>query len=72
MISYTPKNSGSAEKVRELKKFPLESFKFERVLSENPTSKSTVLYGKFTETEDKFAVVLAEKTVFTHEDSINS
>jgi len=64
-------NSRSAEKMIELKKLPLDSFKFERVLSENPTSKSIVLYGKFTEAEDKFAVVLAEKTAFTHEAAAN-
>ena len=64
-------NSGSTEKMSELMKLPLDSFKFERVLSENPTSKSIVLYGKFTEVEDKFAVVLAEKTAFTHEAAAN-
>jgi len=60
-------DSGAAEAMNNLNKLPLDSFKFERVLSENPTSKSIVLYGKFAEAEDKFTVVLAEKTAFTHE-----
>ena len=60
-------SSGAAETKNELNTLPLENFKFERVLSENPTTKSIVLYGKFDESEDKFAVILAEKTVFTRE-----
>lgn len=43
-------------------------FKFERILSENPTSKSVALFGRFpADCEDNFAVILAEKMAFTHE-----
>jgi len=51
----------------EANKLPLDSFKLEKVLSENPTSKSIVLYGKFAESENKVAVILAEKTAFSSE-----
>jgi len=43
-------------------------FKFERILSENPTAKSVAVFGKFpTESKDNFAVVLAEKMGFTQD-----
>ena len=50
------------------KKLMPSQFKFERILSENPTSKSVAVYGKFpADSEDNFAVILAEKMAFTHE-----
>lgn len=43
-------------------------FKFERILSENPTSKSVVVFGRFpSDSKDDFAVILAEKMAFTKE-----
>ena len=43
-------------------------FKFERILSENPTTKSVAVFGKFpADSEDNFAVILAEKMAFTRE-----
>ena len=43
-------------------------FEFERILSENPTTKSVAVYGKFpADSKDNFAVILAEKMAFTHE-----
>lgn len=42
-------------------------FRFERILSENPTTKSIAVYGRFpADNEDNFAVILAEKMAFTH------
>ena len=50
------------------KKNTPSQFKFERTLSENPTSKSVVVFGKFpSDSKDDFAVILAEKLAFTKE-----
>ena len=43
-------------------------FRFERMLSENPMTKSVAVFGRFpSDSEDNFAVVLAEKMAFTQE-----
>ena len=43
-------------------------FKFERILSENPTSKSVAVFGRFpSDSKGDFAVILAEKMAFTKE-----
>ena len=43
-------------------------FRFERMLSENPMTKSVAVFGRFpSDSEDKFAVVLVEKMAFTQE-----
>lgn len=52
----------------ESEKLTPSQFKFERILSENPTAKSVAVYGTFpTDSKDNFAVILAEKMAFSHE-----
>ena len=52
----------------ESQKHTPSQFKFDRILSENPTSKSIAVTGKFPEdSKDNFAVILAEKLAFTKE-----
>ena len=54
--------------VKDGSKFTPSQFKFEHILSENPTTKSVAVYGKFpADSKDNFAVILAEKMAFTHE-----
>lgn len=66
--STAEKQGEVTEHKDETRKPTLSQFRFERILSENPTSKSVAIFGRFPmDSKDKFTVILAEKMGFTRE-----
>ena len=62
------KTKTEVTKVKDGSTLTPSQFKFERILSENPTTKSVAVFGKFpADSKDNISVILAEKMAFTQE-----
>ena len=68
-VKKSEKDINDVNEIKDLsQKHTPSQFKFDCILSENPTSKSIAVTGKFPEdSNDNFAVILAEKLAFTKE-----